>query len=487
MQRLRAQQIFVEGDMVVFGYGGFYERPKGWGLDLCYFHKRDFAWWKPRRLLLRRVRRTLAAELQSGRLMEGFVPQFIARLERHLTHEWHYDRADLMFQAAKTTVPSLARYADFPSFVKMVLSGREFATPQELELRVRDYMKTVLPDTDMLERVDGQTNLLFGFLLKAIEKDMTGLLGFRQGQWLFERLVKLAPKPPRSATDLDDFFANLFGHKKALEMLAHWHHSYFTQMHEQPDRIWQALRKLRPSPRGKGVGKARRAVLKEAARSLPRALSALLSRMDIPFFIATGPDLSFFRDFHQPGYLVYRQTGEMQQMTGIGLCVHRMYGRGAIFITYSAADKPRFCHTLMEECTHFADGAQNRMTMQGMGRYSNSKAFLQAFAADYAMHAPWQNSKALGLREWGTILTQMRYGAGRIRRLQKRIEAYGATLDFRHYAEDERMAEVFAALPVIDRAVGRQVARRALPNLFAFYDKHYPAGLRQEIRDQRKA
>lgn len=487
MGQLRAQQIFVEGDMVVFGYGGFYERPKGWGLDVCYFHKRDFAWWKPRWLMLRRIRHTLDAELQSGRLMEGFVPQFVARLQRHLEHEWHYDRADLMFQAAKTTVPALARYEDFPAFVRMVLSGREFATPQELEIRVRDYMRTVLPDADMLERVDAQTNMLFGFLLKTIENDMTALLGFQQGQWLFNQLQKLATKPPRSARDLDDFFACFLRHKKAQAMLAQWHQSYFAQVRQQPDRIWQALRKLRPSARDKGVGKARRAVRKEAKHSLPGALRGLLNRMQIPFFIATGPDLSFFRDFSQPGYLVHRQTGDMQQMTGIGLCVHRPHGRGGIFITYDAANKPRFRHTLIEECTHFADGAQNRMTMQGMGRYSNSKAFLQAFAADYAMHSPWQNSKALGLREWGTILTQLRFGAGRVARLQKRIAAYSATLDFRHYAEDERMAEIFAALPVIERAVGCSVARKVLPNMFAFYEKQYPAGLRQEIRDQRKA
>lgn len=483
MQRLQASQVFVEDDMVVFGYGGFYERPKGWGLDVCYFHKREFAWWRSRGRLFRRIRKAFDSDVKSGQLMEGFVPQFIQRLKRHITHEWHYDRADLMFQSAKTVTPSLARYTDFPSFVKMVISGQPFCTPQELELRVRQYLLTVLSDDEPLQRVESQTYLLFGFLLKAIETDMTELLGVQQGEWLFQQLVAAAPTPPRKAESLEEFMTLLFENRKALAMLANWHGSYFTQLLDQPKKIRKTLRKLRVAkPKDAPIAKARKAVLREAKSALPPELPALLARLRIPLFIATGADLTFFRDFHQPGYLVYKQTGEMHQMTGMGLCAHRPYAKGGIFVTYSRENPARFSHTLMEECTHFADGPQDRVHMQGAARYSGTAEFHAAFEADYRAHAPWQNSKALGQREWGVILTQMRYGARRIARLQKRIDAFSATLDFRHYAEAERMAEVFAALPVIERAVGRKTAQAVLPQLMAYYASTYRAGLRQEIR-----
>ena len=59
MPHFAAGNIFVEGEMVVFGHGGFYEKPKGWGLDLCYFHKREFEWWRSRKPLMRRIERAL--------------------------------------------------------------------------------------------------------------------------------------------------------------------------------------------------------------------------------------------------------------------------------------------------------------------------------------------------------------------------------------------------------------------------------------------
>lgn len=481
MQRLRAQQVFVEDDMVVFGYGGFYERPKGWGLDLCYFHKHELAWWRGRRGLFRRIGKAMKSELHQGALARAFATQLVRRLQRVMVHEWHYDRAELMFQAAKMGVPSLARHNDFASFARMVLTGA-FCTPEELETRVADYLRTLVPHENPLVRVDSQNYLLFGFLLKAMQADLEEWLGVTQGEWLSQQLVALATEPPRNADSLEDFISRLLDGSDTHNMLMQWHSTYFAQLTQHPPRIWQSLRKLRVArPNRRAANKARKVTLAEARQALPPELPALLSKMDIPFFVATGIDLGYFRDFHQPGYLVYRQTGAMHRMIGMGLCVHRSRGKGGIFLTHTPEQPARFSHTLMEECTHFADGPQDRMRLAGNARYSGAPAFAVALKADMDLHAPWRNSKVLGLREWGLILTQMHVPARKLAKLQLRIEAYGATLDFRHYAEEERLAEVFAALPVIEGALGRKLAQAALPHMMGYYERNYRAGLREEL------
>lgn len=485
MKGFSPAQVFVEDDMVVFGYGGFYERPKGWGLDLCYFHKSEFAWLRGRGALLRRIRAALAA-VEQQRMAEGFVSQLIRRLQRLTLHEWHYDRAELMFQTAKTQVHTMARFGDFPAFLRMVMPAA-FCTPAELETRVTDYLRTVIPHEDPLERVDGQNRLLFGFLLKAIEADLCEWLGGTQGEWLMRRLVEIAPQPPRGAESLDDFMARLFAHPAAEAMLLQWHRSYFATLAGQEGDIRRKLRSLRPLRADKRAAtRARAATLAEAKRGLPAGLCRLMRRLEIPVFVATGPDLGYFRDFHQPGFLVYKQTGTMHRMTGLGLCVHRSAGRGGVFLTYDRAQPARFVHTLLEECTHFADGPQDRMTMRGGARYSETPAFAAALAADRALHGPWRNARALGLREWGLVLVQMRLPARRVAQLQQRLEAYGATLDFRHYDAAEELAESFAALPVVERALGRKLARQVMPHMFAYYDEAYRAGLRAELAQLRQ-
>jgi hypothetical protein len=80
------------------------------------------------------------------------------------------------------------------------------------------------------------------------------------------------------------------------------------------------------------------------------------------------------------------------------------------------------------------------------------------------------------------ILTQLHVGAKKIERLQKRIATYDAALDFRHYEPQEQMVEMFAALPVIEKAVGRVMARKVLPHMFAYYDQHYRKGLKAELK-----
>lgn len=468
--------------MVVFGYGGFYERPKGWGLDICYFRKREFRSWFGRRRVMARIRTALEEEVVSGHLMQGFVPQFLRRLQQQVVPEWHVDRAELMFQSAKPRVPSLARYDDFPSFVRMVLSGRPFATPQELEQRVREYLLTLMPGDDPMEWVENQTYLLFGYLQKAVERDMCDLLGSRQGEWLFRQLLEHAPHDPRSAETLEGFIRALFHNERAARLIAQWHGGYFTRLQQQLKSIARSARKLRVTKRDGLAVKAERAVL-HAARELPPELVTLLAHFKVPIFVATGSDLFYFREFHKPGFLIHRQTGTLHQMVGLGLCVHRPFAKGGIFVTYNAEQPARFWHTMTEECTHFADGPEDRMALKGACRYSGTAEFRKAFEADLALHATWQSNKVLGVREWGMILAQKRYAARRIAKAQARIEEYGAGMDFLHYPEAERLAETFAALPIVEKAVGRRMARAVLPHMFAYYDRHYRLGLREELQE----
>lgn len=482
MSRSLRHQIFVENEMVVFGYGGFYERPKGWGLDICYFDKSEFRSWFGRRRVMKKIRAALEADVASGRLMQGFVPQFLQRLQKQVVPEWHLDRAELMFQSAKPRVPSLARYDDFPAFVRMVLSGKPFATPQELETRVHDYLKTVMPGDDPMEWVENQTYLLFGYLQKAIERDMCELLGDRQGEWLFQQLLQHAPHDPRGAETLDGFIRALFQNEQATRLIAQWHSGYFTRLQHQLKSIAKSARKLRVTRPDAQAKQARNAVLK-MAKDLPPELVTLLAHVQVPLFIATGNDLFYFREFHRPGFLVHRQTGTLQQMVGLGLCAHRAFAKGGIFVTHNAEKPTRFWHTLTEECTHFADGPTNRMALKGACRYSGSAEFREAFEADLALHATWQSNKVLGAREWGMILAQKRYSARKIEKLQARIEEYEAGMDFLHYPEAERLAETFAALPIIEKAVGRKAARAVLPHMFAYYDRRYRLGLQEELQE----
>jgi hypothetical protein len=477
------RQIFVEGDMVVFGYGGFYDRPKGWGLDVCYFHKKEFAWWRGRAALKSRLKKALNAEIDSGRLANAFVSQFTQRIERLVRHEWHYDRADLMFQSAKTAITSLVRYEGFPAFVKVAIAGQAFCTPLELEQRTHEYLQAISPQYDPLPAIASQNYLLFGFLLNAIKADMVALIGIEQGEWLFNRLLDVAPEPPRNAADLDAFLHCFLLHPYAQNVLLQWHHHVFSPMLGQTKAIFAVLKKMKVVRTNKSLAiQAKKAVMREAKQSLPAELLALIKTLSTPVFVSTKSDLGFFGEFHQPGYLVYRQSGTMHQMVGVGLCVHRDYARGGIFVSYDQNAYERFCHTLIEECTHFADGPQNRETLQGTARYSGTPEFAAAFAADYAHYAPWQSNKALGVREWGMILTQLHVGAKKIERLQKRIATYDAALDFRHYEPQEQMVEMFAALPVIEKAVGRVMARKVLPHMFAYYDQHYRKGLKAELK-----
>lgn len=479
-------QVFVENEMVVFGYGGFYERPKGWGLDICYFHKDDFRRWFGRGYIMRKIRTALEQEVETGRLMEGFVPQFLNRLQKQIVPEWHVDRAELMFQSAKPRVPSLARYDDFPSFVKMVLSGRPFATPQELEERVREYLQTLMPADDPLEWVENQTYLLFGYLLKTVERDMCELLGSRQGEWLYQQLLENAPHDPRSAETLEGFVRALFYNDKAAKLIAQWHGTYFKRLLQQMKSIRKSAGKLRVTKRDDRAKEAEKAVLK-SAKDLPPELVALLEKLHVPLFVATGNDLFFFREFHKPGFLVHRASGTLHQMVGLGLCVHRPHARGGIFVTYNAEVPTRFWHTMMEECTHFADGPVDRDRLKGACRYSGTEEFRAAFDKDFQSHAPWQSSKVLGAREWGMILTQKRYSARKAEKLRAAVEVYDAGMDFLHYPEAERMAETFAALPIIEKAVGKKASRAVLPHMFAYYDRHYRLGLQEELESLRVA
>lgn len=475
-----AQQIFVEGDMLVFGFGGFYERPKGFGLDICYFHKDEFSHFRSRKPLMGRIRNAMDERLRDRRMVEEFIPQLMSRWRRLLTHEWHYDRAELMFQSVKTLVPSMKKYDDFQSFARQnLMGGKAFLTPLELEAEMLGYMERVV-------RQDGnaaaftQQYLLFNYLERAIEKDMLEMFGQRQGEWLFRELRASCESDPALSEGLDDFMRVLFLNPKALNLLANWHVDYFSRQRADQERIGQSLKRLKVKRSAAPTSRrARRDILK-GFTALPAELPTLLHAMNVPIFVATGENLFFFRGFHEPGFLVHREDGQMHQMISLGLCKYRRYQQGGVFITWGGRLPERVWHTQAEECTHFADGPTDRWTQKGEHRYSSDSRFHTAYQEDLSRYPTWQHARQLTAREWGHILLQMKVGEKARAKVQARIEAYQAELDFLHYDESDRMAETFAALPIIEKAAGAALARRVLPAMFAFYDTVYKAGLRAE-------
>lgn len=476
-----SSQVFVQGDMVVFGYGGFYEQPKGFGLDICYFHKSEFGLFRSRRRLLARIRAETLRQVTQGHMIEGFIPQLISRWKRLLIHEWHYDRAELMFQAVKTLVPSLRKHDDFTSYVKLMMPGRAFCTAEELEGETRRHLEH-LTRQDPLQSVQTQQYLLFNYLSKALAADMRDLLGEAQGEALWDELYAACAGDPCLAESLEAFMEKLFLNPTSVNLLADWHRQYFLRQASQPEKIEKTLNKLKVIRQEKRlVGRAKRDILAGFA-DLPREVAELLVSLRVPLFVATGADLHYFRHFHEPGYLVHRETGTLQPMIGLGLCLYRRRATGGIFVTWGGRKPERVWHTLAEESTHFADGPVDRESARGGNRYSSSPAFEAAFAEDLSRYPNWQHSKVLGAREWGQILLHRRISTRRRARIQRRIEDYGAELDFLHYERQERMAETFAALPIIEKAVGGRLARKVLPSLFRYYDQVYLPGLKGETK-----
>lgn len=473
------ENIFVEGDMVVFGYGGFYERPKGFGLDLCYFQKSFFRSpfrGKVKKKLLAKIQ----AEIATGQLLKGFVPQFVRRLRSRVEPEWHYDRAELLFQSMKPRYPALQRFEQFPQFISQIL-GAPFCTAPELEEKVVDYLRHIDPQSNPIEWVENQNFLLFGYVQKALKEELEALIGQVHGEWLYKQLLDAAPQDPRSAMSLDEFLSFLLLHEKALRIIAEWHRGYFSGLLHQIDTVMRSVRKVKVGRRN-ALAKQAATVTAKELKGVPIELQSLLKTLDVPFFIAISEDLRFFREFSQPGFLVLKRTGQLQQMVGLGLCVYRPNAKGAICVTYQPEHRARFVHTLLEETTHFADGPENRMALRGHHRYSGSAEFAQAYEADVARHANWQFNKVLTAREWGMILSLKRVKPRKIAKIREAVEAYQAEINFLHYPETERMAETFAVLPVIERAVGRTLSREILPELFKYYDRTYRLGLQSELR-----
>jgi hypothetical protein len=152
-------------------------------------------------------------------------------------------------------------------------------------------------------------------------------------------------------------------------------------------------------------------------------------------------------------------------------------------VTRGGREYPRFWHTLVEETSHLADGPTDRMELTGHHRYSGTKAFSAAYEKDRAANPPWARAGVLAQKEWGQAMTLKKVNLYTMWRAGKRIAAYDATMDFDHYLPEQRNAEVFAALPIVERAAGRRLARRIMPKLFEYYDRVYLPALRAELKE----
>lgn len=473
------QRIYAEQDMIVFGYGGFYEQPKGFGLDLCYFSREEFGFLKSRKAIAKAVFAAIGARYNTGVLAQWFAPGLRSRFQRLVEDEWYYWRAELLYVYARAKLPSMKQFATFEHFAQICIGGKKFCTPEELFTATYNHISRLTPE-DLNLMLRGQHYVLSSQLEASITRDLKTLLGEVAGEQLYTAIRNSCVSDPGLQETMEGFMGVLFANMAAQKAMIAWHQHYFSQLFAQPKRIMQTARRLKVKSTMRKESKAAIRDVKRALTHFPYETRALLAAYDIPIFVAHSEDLSWFNHFHEPGSLVHKQDGKLHQMVGLGLCAYKTHASGAILVTRGGRNYERFWHTLAEECTHFADGPANRMTLQGRHRYSGTKEFRQAFEADKASHAPWRNSGVLGAKEWGFILVQRKTPERQRARIQARIEQYEATLNFEHYPQAERMAENFAALPIIEEAVGGKLARVVLPNLFAFYDTVYKPGLKAE-------
>ena len=474
-------QIHVQGDFLVYGYGGFSAYPKGWGLDIAYINRSLATGLFGKRNLKKIIAYEVERTVNSGIATAFFVPGFIRRLKHVATYEWHFEKSRILFEYARASFPQFKRYADFQAFANECIGAVYGRTPMELEQIVRGKVANYF--TGNMEKViSAQSYLSQRHAEDVLKRVFIEMLGATDGIALFQKALRLNGDAPLSLNP-DTFFRSFFVSDRFVEMLKEWHWEKIRHW-SQPEVIEEEIRNLRwPEADKRVIAKARKETQK-ALTTIRPALCELLFLLKLPIFIATDENANFFRFFFEGIPMsVVKNEEEMQEYTVYGLCMYQPYYRGGVIVTHGGRKPQRFWHTLVEEISHLSDGPLDRAQGRGRHRYSGSPEFAAAQAADRAAIGPWNRTGILGAKEWGQTLTLIHINPLTRARVQKRIEAYEATLDFDHYAPNERDAEIFAALPIIERAAGKRLVRRVMPNLFQFYDTVFEQRLKAEIQD----
>lgn len=477
-----APLIHIQGDFVTYGLGGFSNYPRGFGLDIAYLNKSDFAGFLNRGKALNTILVEVERTVKNGILSEFFVNSFVARIQHIALYEWHFEKCRTTFEYCKATYPQFRHYQDFDQFASECLGAVSARTPMELETIVREKTNAFLKGK-MDQIAQEQPYLLRRHAEDVIKRVFIEMLGGNDGLALLNKAMAEFGDAELTLNP-ETFRRSYFSSKRFGELLKNWHWQAI-QPWITPEKIKSEL-KLLKWPEAKKTP-TRKETLRTLA-DLPGQVLELLYRLQIPIFVATDENANFFRFFHGGlPYAVVKGESELREYTMNGLCAYRPYYRGAVIVTHGSAKKERFWHVVAEECTHFSDGPTDRWAFLGGHRYSSSREFDAAYKADRAATPAWDRTGVLGVKEWGQTLTKLRVNPITRARAQKAIEKYDATLAFDHYPADERAAEIFAALPIIQRAIGKRLARKVLPNLFRFYDTIYLSGLQQEIAEFRKA
>ena len=476
-----APQIHIQGDFVTYGLGGFSTYPKGWGLDIAYLNHNLFRWPYGSSTVQKIIVAEVARTVTSGIATSFFIPAFLRRLKHVATYEWHFEKSRILFEYAHASFPQFKRYKNFQAFANECIGAVVGRSPMELEEIVRSKVGAFF--TGNMEKViESQSYLNQRHAEDVLKRVFIEMLGTEEGLALFNKARALNGTAPLSLNP-DKFFRSFFVSEQFVEMLRAWHWQKI-QHWSQPDVIAQEIKTLRwPERNTKTIRKTRRDTIRALGTVRP-ALCELLYALQLPIFIATDKNANFFRYFYGTIPMsVMKDEEEMQEYTVFGLCMYQPHYRGGVIVTHGEKTKERFWHTLVEEISHLSDGPTDRGHGSGHHRYSGSQEFEAALEADRATIAPWHRNNALGIKEWGQALTLFRVNRFARVRLQKRVEAYDAALDFDHYARGERNAEIFAALPIVERALGKSLARKIMPNLFGYFDSVYLPGLKKEIAE----
>lgn len=467
--------IHVQGGFLTYGLHGFSDYPKGFGLDIAYLNR-----GMGRSAMLKTILAEAARTVESGIASEFFVTSFIGRIRHMALYEWHFEKCRILFEYAKSNFPQFRAGGDFNDFAASLLGGRLGITPMEMEAQVREKVRAFFKG-DMDKVVEQQPYLLQRHAEDVLKRVFIEMLGADDGLKLYNTALAQLGNTPLSLNP-KKFYRSYFVSEEFTSLLKNWHWQAMQRWINQ-ETIAAEIRTMRfPKAAKEPVRKARRDTLSNLGQ-LPRPLLDLLWRLQIPLFVATDENANFFRFFHTGLPLaVMKDEDDLKEYVMYGLCAHRPYHRGTVIVTHGGKTKERFFHVVAEECTHFADGPVDRWTFRGGQRYSATAEFDAAYQADRATIPPWDRTGVLGAKEWGQYLTQRRINRVTRARVQKRIEAYEATLAFDHYPKEERAAEIFAALPILERALGSSLARKTLPNLFGYYDKIYLPALSAEQR-----
>ena len=91
------QNLLIQGNFVVFGYGGLYQQPKGWGMDIAYINRSDFKGFGAKQKVLHKIEDRIKRYVDTGILTNLFMPNFIKKLHHESYTQWHLEKCKIMY------------------------------------------------------------------------------------------------------------------------------------------------------------------------------------------------------------------------------------------------------------------------------------------------------------------------------------------------------------------------------------------------------